>query len=449
MTTRPATSPGRRILALGSSAVLLAALSAAAAAPVAAQDAVQTSGWDGLGDVTLRVAAENASVDSLTALADAFMAEYPNVTVELDFKDFDSYMATVLNVADLPDAPDILLGNQGYVTDGALVGAGLIRSLDPYYEAYGWDDWYGAGAMDQFRFTEDGLTFGQGPRWGISESADFVGVFYNVSKLAALGLEPPTNFSELESAMAAAASAGELPVKLGNLQGWPGTHTAGIAQGALWPAAEARAWVFGQEGADFSAEANTRAFETFKTWVDDGWVNDDANGLDYDQAWQEFAAGDGVFLPAGSWLTAGLFERMGEDVGFIAPPPGESGKVGAVAALSLPFHISSKSQNPDLAAGFLDFVMSPNNGQFYFDAGRVPASAGSVGEATDPLTAQVAEAWQRIAEDDGLMFFQDWATDTMFDTLTGTLQELIGDRISAADFTAEVQADWADFQANR
>ena len=80
-----------------------------------------------------------------------------------------------------------------------------------------------------------------------------------------------------------------------------------------------------------------RRSQTFKTWVDNGWIDGPAaNGLDYDQAWQEFAEGDGVFLPAGSWLTAGLFERMGEDVGFIAPPPGESGEVVAVAALSLP-----------------------------------------------------------------------------------------------------------------
>lgn len=445
MTTRPSMTAARRFVALGSSALLVAALGAS----VSAQDEVQTSGWEELGDVTLRVAGENASVDSLTALADAFMADNPNVTVELDFKDFDSYMATVLNVADLPDAPDILFGNQGYVTDGALVGAGLIASLEPYYEAYGWGDWYGEGAMDQFRFTEDGVTFGEGPRWGISESADFVGVFYNAAKLDELGLEVPTTFAEFESAVAAAAEAGELPIKLGNLQAWPGTHTAGIAQGAFWPAAEGRSWVFGAEGADFSSEANTGAFETFKAWVDNGWINEDANGLDYDQAWQEFADGDGVFLPAGSWLTAGLFERMGEDVGFIAPPPGESGKVGAIAALSLPFHISSKSQNQDLAAGFIDFVMSPENGQSYYDAGRVPAAAGSVGEATDPLTAQTAVAWQRIADDDGLMFFQDWATDTMFDTLTGTLQELIGDRITPAEFTAEVQADWAEFQANR
>ena len=210
-----------------------------------------------------------------------------------------------------------------------------------------------------------------------------------------------------------------------------------------------RAWVFGQDGADFSAEANLQAVQTFKQWVDNGWVSADANGLDYDQAWQEFADGDGVFLPAGSWLTAGILERMGDDAGFIAPPPGESGKVVAVAALSLPIHISSKSEHPDEAAGFIDFILNPDKGQAYFDSGRVPASAGSVGEPADALTAQVAAAWEQIAADDGLIFFQDWASDTMFDTLTGAIQELIGDRISPEDFVARVQEDWAAFHADR
>ncbi|MEX1334038.1 MAG: extracellular solute-binding protein [Candidatus Limnocylindrales bacterium] len=432
-----------RFGALGGSALLVAAIGA----PVAAQD-VQTEGWGEVGDVTLRVNGESSSQGSLTTLAEMFMEEYPNVTIELDFKSWDPYIATMINVADLPDAPDILFGNQGYVHDGTLVEAGLIASLEPYYEAYGWDEWHGEGAMDQWRFTEDG-TFGEGPRWGISESADFVGVFYNKQKLADLGLEVPTTMDEFEAAVVAAADAGELPIKLGNLDGWPAMHTASIAQGATVDAENIRAWVFGKEGADYASEAHLAGYTKFKEWVDNGWVSEDANGLGYDDAWQQFADGDGVFLPAGSWLTAGLYERMGDNVGFFAPPPGESGKVVATAANSMPFHISSKSENPDLAAGFINFVMHPDKGQVYYDNGRIPASAGSVGEPADPLTADTVAAWNRIAEDDGLIFFQDWASDTMYDTMTAGLQELIGDRISAEEFVTEVQDDWATFHANR
>lgn len=429
--------------------VLAAALGLAAAAPALAQDGPQTGGWESLGDVTLRVAGEQASETTLTQLAEQFETLYPNVNVELEFKSFDDFMATVLVIADSPDAPDIIFGNQGYTVDGPLVEAGLIVSLEPYYEAYGWADRYGAGAMDQFRFSEDGIHFGSGPRWGIAESADFVGVYYNVDKLAALNLQPPRTFADFEAALEPAKAAGELPIKLGNQAGWPAIHAIGIAQGAFWPAADARAWVFGIEGADYAAEPSLLAARTFRGWADAGYVNDDANALDYDQAWQEFAKGDGVFLPGGSWLAAGLRDSMGDSVGFMAPPPGESGKVVAVAALSLPFHISSRSANPDLAAGFIDFVMAPDKGQVYFDNGRIPAAASSEGTPADPLTAQLNDAWTRIAEDDGLIYYQDWASDTMFGTLSSTLQELIGGRITPEEFVAAVQADWATFHASR
>ncbi len=436
----------RRVLPLAVGAML-----AVAAVPAAAQDAVQTDGWDAVGDVVISVQGENSSKTTLEALTAQFTEQYPNITFDLQFKSFDDFMSTVLQVADSADAPDIIMGNQGFTVDGALVEAGLIVPLDKYYEAYGWKDWYPEGTRAQFQFTEDGTTFGQGPLWGVAESGDFVGVFYNVDKLKALGIEPPTTFAELEAAFAAAKAAGELPIKLGNLQGWPALHAMGIAQGAFTGAADLRSWVFGQEGADYASPSNLQAVQTFRSWVDQGYIDGAAaNGLDYDQAWQEFAKGDGVFLLGGHWLAANLRDAMGADkVGFLAPPPGDSGKVVAVAALSLPFHISSKSEHQDLAAAVIDFVMDPDKGQTYLDNGRIPAAAGAVGEPSDAVTAQLKAAWERISADDGLIYYQDWATDTMFDTLTGSLQELVGGRTTPEDFVSTVQDDWATFQSNR
>ena len=37
----------------------------------------------------------------------------------------------------------------------------------------------------------------------------------------------------------------------------------------------------------------------------------------------------------------------------------------------------------------------------------------------------------------------------MYDTMAGGLQEIIGGRITAEDYVNEVQADWAEFHANR
>lgn len=436
-------------IATATAGALLVAAIGAGAVPALAQDGPKTDGWLDVGDVTIRVGGEGSSEATLTAFAENFTAMYPNVTVKLEIKSWDDFMGTVLNIADSPDAPDIIFGNQGFTVDGALVEAGLIIPLDPYYEAYGWGENYSDGAKAQFRFSEDGRTFGSGPLWGIAESADFVGVYYNKEKLAALGLEIPTTFAEFEAALETAKAAGELPMKLGNQAGWPGTHALGVAQGAFWPAAEVRDWIFGAAGADYTNPANLQAAATMASWVEKGYINDDANGLDYDQAWQEFANGDGVFLPAGSWLAAGLRDTMGPDkVGFFAPPAGESGSIAAVAALSLPFHISSKSQNPDLAAAFINTVMSPENGQIYLDNGRIPAAAGSAGTPADPVTQDLADAWNAISAADGLMYYQDWSTDTMYDTFTGSLQELIGGRSTPEEFVGAIQEDWAEFQGS-
>ena len=103
----------------------------------------------------------------------------------------------------------------------------------------------------------------------------------------------------------------------------------------------------------------------------------------------------------------------------------------------------------DGTAGVIDFVMDPDKGQTYLDNGRIPAAAGSVGEPSDAVTAALKTAWDRIAADDGLIYYQDWATDTMFDTLTGSLQELVGGRTTPEDFVSTVQDDWATFQADR
>ncbi len=37
----------------------------------------------------------------------------------------------------------------------------------------------------------------------------------------------------------------------------------------------------------------------------------------------------------------------------------------------------------------------------------------------------------------------------MYDNLSGTLQELIGGRITPEDFVSTIQEDWATFQASR
>ena len=67
--------------------------------------------------------------------------------------------------------------------------------------------------------------------------------------------------------------------------------------------------------------------------------------------------GQGPFLIAGTWLTADLAEQMGDKVGFMLMPGADAGEPPvSLGGESLPFAITSKSKNPDVAAAYIDFL---------------------------------------------------------------------------------------------
>src|SRR4029453_11283909 len=71
-----------RALLIGAATTMATALVAGVAGPAVAQDGPQTSGWESLGDVTLRISGEGASRVTVGALAPQFMEQYPHIPIE-------------------------------------------------------------------------------------------------------------------------------------------------------------------------------------------------------------------------------------------------------------------------------------------------------------------------------------------------------------------------------
>lgn len=411
----------------------------------APSDGIQTDGFESLGDVTLEVLAEAGDEATLERAVELFTEQYPNVTVNVTLRAFDDYMQIAPSILQSDDPPDVAHGNQGYTIDGLLVQGGLILPLTEYAEEYGWEEAFGSGNLDQYRFDETGTNFGQGTLWGVSAVAEFVGVFYNKEKLAAIGGEIPTTFEEFEGLLADAEAAGEIPIQLGNAEGWPALHVYGMVQAAYRPAAEIRDWVFGEPGSTVVTDTELEAAETFVRWKDEGYFTDGVNGVAWDDAVAAFANGDGVFLVGGNWNAATVEETMGDNVGYFAMPVGPSGVVGGTAALALPWHITSKAEHPDLAAAFIALMMSEEFAPELAAVGRVPARSADI--EVDGLISELIAGTTAVIEDEGVTLYADWTTDTMFDTLTAKTQELLGGQITGAEYLDAVQADWEAFFA--
>ncbi|WP_183096888.1 ABC transporter substrate-binding protein [Streptomyces sp. TLI_171] len=286
------------------------------------------------------------------ALAEAFHAKHPNVTVDFQYTGPDDYDKSLNLKLSSDRAPDLALLNKL----GTTVKANLVRSLDDYAQAYGWGAKYPSTELDQWRASDDGKQLGAGHLWAAPAGFSVVGVYYNKEIAAQLGIQPPSTRAEFDAALAKAKAAGEVPVQLGNLQG----HSSFIVQSivdATDGAARAGDWVNGRAGATIKTAGGSAAAATLTDWAKKGYLPEGANGTDLPGAVAEFAKGHGLFLFDGSWDAQKIDKAAPGKTGFLTFP-GQSGKATGIGT-SVAYAIPAKAKNPDLAAAFLDFMNTP------------------------------------------------------------------------------------------
>ncbi|QNN54172.1 extracellular solute-binding protein [Nocardioides mesophilus] len=400
-----------------------------------------------VGDVTLTVwdqEVRGGQAEQIAALNKAFQEKYPNVTIDRTKRSFTDLQRTLRNAITSDDAPDVVQANNGRTDMGAFVKNGLLQSLDGYAETYGWTERFPESVRSLATYSDDGATFGEGSLYGLAQVGELVGVFYNKSMLADLGLEVPKTTADFEAALAAAKDAGELPIQFGNLDGWPGIHDYGFVQNQFVPRDDIRNLGFGREGASWTTDENTQAADTFSKWVDAGYFTPEFNAVGYDPAWQDFAQGNGLFLVAGTWLQADLEDAMGEDVGFFLPPVGETGELAVTGGTGLPFSITEASDDADVAAAYIDFITSDEAMQMIQDAGNLPVVGGSPDQA-EGLAAEVLDAWTTAGEDDALVPYLDYATPDFYDLITAQVQELGAGQVSTEEFLGTLEDEYSSF----
>jgi raffinose/stachyose/melibiose transport system substrate-binding protein len=396
------------------------------------------------GDVTLTVwdqEVRGGQRRQIEQLNDAFQQRYPNVTIKRVAKSFTDLNTTLKLAVSGDKAPDVVQANQGRPVMGALVKGGLLRPLDAYAAAYGWADRYPAVLLDLNRFSTDGRTFGAGKLFGLSQMGEIVGVFYNRDKVPG----PPATFGDFERSLAGAKARGEVPISFGNLDKWPGIHEFQSVQNAYAPPAQVRDFVFAREGASFDTPENREAAGKLAEWAKAGYFTKNFNGVGYDPAWQQFSKGAGPFLIGGTWLLRDLSDAMGDRLGFMLVPPRAKGEPArSLGGESLPFAITEKSQNADVAAAYIDFLTDSAAARVLVETGNLPAMP-TTAKPSGAAGKEVFEAWRTLGEGDGLVPYLDYATPSFYDEITAGVQRLLAARQPPGDFTQALQGDYEKF----
>lgn len=387
---------------------------------------------------------ESQVIETLNA---EFEAAHPGVKIERVVKTLDDLKVTLKLALAETDGPDVAQVNQGRSDMGAMVEAGLLLPLDDYTAAFNWGERFSASVASRNSFTEDGKTFGSGNLYGVSPTAEVVGVYYNKTLFEANGWVVPTTFDEFEALLATIKAAGITPISFGSLDGWNAIHEFSAVQHLLVSLDYINDFTYGVNNVSFDIPENQQAAAVMQTWVDNGYFTDGFAGIGYDDSNKTFKAGEGAMTITGSWLTGELLTETDQEFGFFLLPGNPGQTRLAIGGVGVPFSIRKTTAQPDLAAEYLDWMISPRAAELWAGVGMLPAMpmADDADVEVDPLFTDTMVAWNTVNEENAVGHYIDWATPTFYDTIVAELQKLFGKVSTPAEFTAAVEVDYAAF----
>lgn len=387
-------------------------------------------------------------------LAKEFEKKNPNVTVDVQVKDFADSLKTIKLAMSGDNPPDLMQGNEGWAIDGALWKAGLIKDLSAYEKAYGWRQKFPETALAANRFTADGNTFGKGKLTGLPQGVQYVGVFYDKSLLKKIGITDPSTLDDrtaLLAAIAKAKSANMTPVMLGDSEKNWALHNLSLFNGWYVSPDKITKWVYDTKGSTYDDAGHIRAAAEFQSWMSKGYFNSDALSTSFNDAEARFSKNQAAFFITGTWALGDLTQKMGSNVGFMLWPAGSSGKHAAVGGYSLPYTISSKTKYPDCAASLLNFATaSPAAIKAQIASGRPSATTAGAGyHVSNPLLAQMVADYKKLNAENGLFPWEDWPTPTMLTLAGSQAQLLLSGKTSPKAYCATLQKNWDDYQKTK
>lgn len=382
---------------------------------------------------------------AMNRLNDEFMAKYPNIRIERVARSYDDSKTTLKLALSGEDPPDVVQANNARSDMGAFVPAGLLQPLDSYARKYGWQQRFPASVRQFTTFTPDGKTYGRGNLYGVPQSGEIVGVYYNKDKLAKLGLPPPKTWEQFDAALAKAKRAGMLPLQFGNLDQIGGVHLWGAVQARFAALDTARRLALGQPGASWTTPSGRAAADYARSLADNGYLPPGFNGLTSDDAAAKFGEGEGLFLMTGTWMLSDLNEALGDRVGF-SVLDGKNGEPATIGGTGLPWSITAKSRHHDAAAAYIDFITGPHAMDvLQRNETLTVVPPPNPGRRVPPLQREITRAWNAISGGRALLPYPDYATPSFWDTLTAAAQDLLAKQRTPQEFLDVLQQDYADF----
>jgi raffinose/stachyose/melibiose transport system substrate-binding protein len=388
---------------------------------------------------------------------------HPNVKVKRTSRPLADIKSQIMPAVADEGGPDVMTVNAGEQMMGPLVRGDHIVNLDPYAEEYGWTEkLYSPSLWNRARYSEDGSTIGTGNLYGVGFDGEMVGVYYNKEIFEKHDLEIPESISEFEQVLSKLEKAGVEPISLAGLKDYRIFHVYTLVQASVMshyvgPGATqdyldsmVLEW---EEDVTWVNAANEEAARIMREWAEKGYFIEGYSGLGGTDDLEIFKAGEAAMFIQGSWYSADI-ANSDVEAGFFPFPPYEKDETlpPQLGGMTTPTGINAHSENKDLAAEFLDILITSDKTvelqkEMSILPARVPASLEGVEE--DTLYYDLLKTWNRVHEAGHVAHYLDWATPTMYDTLAEAGRKLLSGSMTPEEFLETIEADYRDWMEEK
>jgi len=209
----------------------------------------------------------------------------------------------------------------------------------------------------------DTATF-NGKVYAIPNSLTAEVIFYNKAIFKANGLSVPKTWDALMKAVTTLKGKGITPIALGNSDPWPGSIPYMMIFDRLVGGKDLYTQVCVQNKAKFNDPTFVKAAQYFLKLRDAGAFPENFNAISNDEGTVLFQSGKAGMRFIGTWEVAGLYQKLGNDLGFfnfpVIPAPDGTGKAdGCLLNKDSGFAIGAATKHQAAAATFLAHIFSP------------------------------------------------------------------------------------------
>lgn len=398
------------------------------------------SGDGGDGDAvgfSFTFATSNNLESPYEALANAYMEENPNVTIELNPQPNDNYDTTVRTQLQAGNATDVIQTVPGAGQPRSVVelaDGGFLAELDET----------SAGIIpegSEALFQVDGVTYGQPIDFTVA------GAVTNLTTAGDAGVSTfPTEFSDYLDMCADVSGQGKSAIALAGSAA-PNTGLLAMVISATRVYAETPDWNQQRADGDTTFADSEGWQQTLQTIVDlneGGCFQPGAEGAGFDAITNGLSGGTAIsaFAPGGSASEIAAAAPEGIEFG-IEPFPTDGGEPWVLASSNYSLSITETSENKEAAQAFLDWVASPEGVQVFSDvSGQLPVTGFADLDLSDTVYAPVADLL--TAGSFSPLPNIIWPNAEVYDALSTGVQGLLTGQKTVDAVLADMDAAWGE-----